>query len=419
MIYFDNAATTFLCQPAKEVLCGDFANANSPHKLGLDSARALKSATAIIADIFSCANDEIIFTSGGTESNNLGILGAAFALKSERGKNNNLHILATAAEHPSVTEPLHYLNSLDGFSVEFVPFAGFSSSSKNLQGSENLESSQTSQTSQKLGFLETLQAKITAETALICTSHVNSETGDILADLSALNKRNALVFVDGAQGFCKLPIPKFADIYSFSGHKIHAPTGVGGLFVRKGIRLQPLLHGSGQQRQIKPLRPGTENVSGIVAMSAACKAFISADKNHVSKIKQILSTLKNDLADVTINQVAENSESFEIAENAKFAENVSDYILNISFFGIPGETLTNLLSAKGLYISTGAACRSADKAKRLAAAKSLGISQKSAESAVRLSFSYTNTEEEAVLAKQIMIDSVTELRNANIRRKRK
>ena len=357
MIYYDNAASTFLCGPAKDVLQQDFGNPSSPHAIGIEAERAVKSATKELAAILSCEPEEIVYTSGGTESNNLGIIGAALALKSARGRDKNMRIYATNQEHPSVTEPLDYLASLPGFSITY-------------SAPENWE--------------------ICEDTAMVCMPHVSSETGDVFEIKEAPRLRGkVVVFVDGAQGFCKEKRP-YGDIYSFSGHKIHGPMGVGGLVIRKGLRLVPMLYGGGQQNRI---RPGTENVPGILAMTAAAKQQMNANREQIASIKGILSSIKEDLPDIHINTVNEK---------------ISPYILNMSIKGIKGEVLANLLSSKGVCLSIGAACRTSKKA--VPALEAMGFDKSRAESAIRLSFSYMNTEEEAHRAKQIIKESILELR---------
>lgn len=376
IIYFDNAATTPLCDAAKEVLLKDFANPSSPHALGLFAERAIKTATKDLSHLLSCRTDELIFTSGGTESNNLGILGVAFGLQSSRGRNRPMHILASNQEHPSVTEPLGYLSSLPGFSVTYAAPSQW-------------------------------EAHICEDTAMLCITQVGSETGDIF-DIADIKKRfpETVVFVDGAQGFCKVGQPPGGDIYTFSGHKIHGPMGVGGLMVRQGLRLQPMLYGGGQQNRI---RPGTENVSGILAMAAAAKAHaaktqtldktkLEQEWQRVKDIKDILLGLKQEIPDTYINQVTEN---------------VSPYILNMSFVGVRGETLTSLLSDHNICISMGTACRTNKKTSPL---ESMGFSRERAESAVRLSFSGMNTEEEAYQAKEVIKSCVSALRKIKPRK---
>ena len=343
MIYFDNAATTPLCESAREILSQSYGNPSSPHALGLAAERMIKAATKDIANILSCKNDELIFTSGGTESNNLGILGAAFALKSAFGKDKPMHIMANRYEHPSVLGPLNYLASLPEF---------------------------------------TISPELHENTRMICISQVNSETGDI----TKIEKpKGVVLFVDGAQAFCKIEPPSDVDIYSFSAHKVHGPMGVGGLMVRKGLRLQPLMYGGGQQRD---LRPGTENVPGILAMAAAAKNF-----QKIGRIKEIMMDLVNEIPNAFVNQTSQEA---------------STYILNLSFPGLRGETLTSLLSTKGLFVSMGTACRT--KKGSRSPLEEMGISHAYAESAIRLSFSGMNTEDEAYEAKEIIKSCVKELR---------
>lgn len=357
MIYFDNAATTPLCEAAKEVIRQDFGNPSSPHAFGLSAERAVKGAARDLAGILSCDSEEIVFTSGGTESNNLGILGAAFALKASRGRNRTMHILAGIGEHPSVIEPLKYLDSLPGYSVTFAAPAEW-------------------------------EAHICEDTAMVCVSQVNSETGDVFGE-RPWGAAPFIVFMDGAQGFCKVPRPEWADIYSFSAHKISGPMGVGGLMVRKGLRLVPMMYGGGQQGGV---RPGTENVPGILAMAAAAREHVQEDADKIAnKIREI----KRILALTIMGEV--NSAS----------EETSPYILNMSFPGVRGETLTSLLSSRGVYVSQGTACRTAKKESALTA---MGFSRERAESAIRLSFSAMNTPEEARKAKEIIEESVAELR---------
>ena len=357
MIYFDNAASTPLCASAKEALLTDYANPSSPHALGLASERALKTAARDLSNLLGCEADELIFTSGATEANNLGIIGAALALQAARGKERDLRLYCAKLEHPSVSEPLKYLATLPGFKLE--------------DADENAD--------------------------FICASHVNGETGDILS----LNRRNgAVLFVDGAQAFGKLPVLE-ADIYSFSGHKFGGPTGVGGLVVRKGLRLLPLMYGGGQQGA---KRPGTENVSAIVAMAAAAKESYlqaSSQATSVAVIKASLAKLADELPDVFINQLTSEA---------------SPFILNMSFLNVPGETLVNMLSAQGIYASMGAACRVAKKEPALLTA---GFSRARVDSAVRFSFSYANTLDEARQAKEVIKVNVQKLRSHLLKGKRR
>ncbi|MCL2577064.1 MAG: cysteine desulfurase [Defluviitaleaceae bacterium] len=364
-IYFDNAATTppFSAPETSFV----FGNASSPHSLGITAERFLNSARKEMAKIFSCRENEIIFTSGGTESNNLALLGFALA-----NKRQNIRIFSAPWEHPSVLEPIRFANEL-GFAEAII--------------------------------LSDFNKIISHEVCLVSLSQVSHETGDIfnVSEIAAtLKKKNPkiIIHVDGVQGFCKESLD-FAniDMYSFSGHKIHGASGVGGLFVRNGIRLLPILHGGGQENGI---RAGTENICGILqTVSAAAQLHVFRDENYlrVSAIKSEIAELKHLLPDVFENSLTKET---------------SPYILSLSFIGIKGETLVHLLSEKGIYVSMGAACRSRKKQKSLL--ETMGFSKERAESAVRFSFSHLNTVEEASIVKEIIIDCVSQMRRVLGRR---
>lgn len=367
MIYFDNAATT---QPT--ITPQIYHNPSSPHALGIKSERALRDARVKIASAL-CASgnlpsalthaslpahipvpEEIIFTSGGTESNNLAILGYALA-----NKKNGISLTSATYEHPSILAPVRFAQEY-GWATQCV---------------QN-------------------------KAHLFSVSHVNHETGDIndIAAISAEIKKNnpsSVIHVDGAQGFGKENIClHLIDMYSFSGHKCHGPTGTGGLWIKKGIRLTPLLHGGGQENN---RRSGTENVSAIVQMAEAAK-LLSQNKQanhvHVAKLKSILESLQDALPDVCVNSLSRT---------------VSPYILNLSFLGVKGEILVHALSEKGLLVSMGAACNSRKRAK--SALEIMGFDIEIAQSAVRFSFSPYNTIAEAGQAHDIVIDTVKRLRN--------
>ena len=361
MIYFDNAATTPELQNADNAPV-PFGNPSSPHGLGLRAERAMNEARKKLAGILGCADKEIIFTSSGTESNNLAILGYVFA-----NRRNDITIQAEPWEHPSVIEVLHFIQEQKLADVNIAPCGKWQKAPPNAK-------------------------------RLVTVSQVNHETGDI-NDIAALVSRiknenpNAIIHVDGVQGFCKEPLDlTHVDMCTFSGHKAHAPAGVGGLAV-KGVRIAPLLYGGGQE---KGFRPGTENLEGIIKMSCAAE-FLNQNQNansaHVSAIKAELSGIQENLPGVHINALTSS---------------ISPYILNMSFAGIKGETLVHLLSEKGIYVSMGAACRSRKRVK--SALEIMGFSTERAQSAVRFSFSHMNTLDEAIHVKKIIIESVSQLR---------
>ncbi|MCL2387814.1 MAG: aminotransferase class V-fold PLP-dependent enzyme, partial [Defluviitaleaceae bacterium] len=328
--------------------------------LGRRAERALNSARTEIAGILGCRENEIIFTSGGTESNNLAIIGFAQAYKRQSPK-----IYAQPWEHPSILE-----------AVRFAKEQGLAETQ--ISSSLEIESSGIT---------------------LVSLSQVSHETGDIndITELAAaIKKQNpeAIIHVDGVQGFCKEPTKLTnIDLYSFSGHKIHGAAGVGGLVVRSGIRLTPLLHGGNQEFS---LRAGTENLAGILQTTTAAKIlYDTREKNytHAAAIKAELSTLTEILPDCHLNARTNT---------------VSPYILNLSFDGIKGETLVHLLSEKGIYVSMGAACRSRKKTTSIL--ETMGFTPERAQSAVRFSSSHLNTIEEAAKVKEIIVSSVEQMR---------
>ena len=342
MIYFDNAATSPLLPNLKTE---QIFNPSSPHTLGIQAERELDNARKIISDTIGCEPSNLIFTSGGTESNNLAILGFVMA-----NKRNPITIMAKPWEHPSILQPIK-------FAEEYFPYVTAHISDSFLS---------------------------TTGTSLVCTSQVNHETGDMP---EIVKPENSVLLIDGCQGFSKHFINfKEADMYTFSGHKCNAPTGVGGLAKKPNIRLAPLLHGGGQE---KNLRSGTENLDGIIKLSRALKNT----SEEITYIKEEIASLSNLLPNTFINSMEPKT---------------SPYILNMSFLGIKGETLVHALSEKGIYVSMGAACRSRKKVK--SALELMGFPLNRAESAIRFSFSVLNTLEEAKTATPIIIETVNRLR---------
>jgi cysteine desulfurase len=296
-----------------------------------------------------------------------------------------LKIFAHQWEHPSVLEPLKIAQEFEHVQLEL------------LQDFDLLKAIKPAAHSQEL--------------QLVTLTHVSHETGDI-NDISAiasqLKKENPalIIHVDGVQGFCKEKLDLAnIDMYSFSGHKIHGGTGAGGLFVRKGIRIFPLLHGGGQEFGS---RAGTENVCGILQMTSAAKQLMhSFDENHarVTAVKTELAKLPAELPDCFINSASSIRET---------SIKTSPYILNISFLGIKGETLVHLLSEKKIYASMGAACRSRKKVK--STLETMGFSAERAGAAVRFSFSHLNTVEEAVHVRKTVVECVNQMRRVLGRR---
>ena len=359
MIYFDNAATTPLLPYEGNYILG---NPSSPHSLGIAAERKLNEARAAIAKMLNCNPGEITFTSGGTESNNLALLGFAMA-----NRRKDITFMAQPWEHPSILEPLKFIENQQLATVLIAPHEQWSNCKSQIR--------------------------------LAALSHVNHETGDI-NDISAVaaslkkDHPHTTILVDGVQGFCKETANlSNIDMYTFSGHKCHSPAGTGGLMVRSNVRLVPLLHGGGQENK---LRPGTENIYGILHMANISITLWDKQAqsySHVAKIKSKLAELENDLPNTTINSPEKNT---------------SPYILNMSFVGVKGEILVHVLSERGIYVSMGAACRSRKNTKT--ALEVMGFPAEIANSAIRFSFSHLNTIDEADAAKATIKECVNQLR---------
>ena len=356
--YLDNSATTAVSRPVAElvlqIMTENYGNPSSLHRKGFLAEHAMTEARERIAAVLRCSREEIIFTSGGTESNNIALLGAAHAMK-RRGN----RIVTTAIEHHSVLAAAEALQD-EGFEVVFV--------APEADGTVSPEK-----------FGEACDEK----TILASCMMVNSETGainDIKAMAAAAHRKNpALLFhTDCVQAFCKLetlPAKLGVQLISMSGHKIHAPKGTGALYVAKGIRLLAPLFGSEQERG---LRPGTENVPGIAGLGLAAELMNSRRAETWARyqmLKEQLVTNLKQLDDICINS----------------ADTAAPYIVNLSIAGIRSEVMIHYLEQFGVYVSSGSACAKGARSHVLSA---MGLSADRIDSAVRVSMTDTTTPEE-------------------------
>lgn len=324
MIYLDNAATTQI-DPAvllklKEVESDFYANPSSVHSAGQKSRYLIEKSRDIIADTIGCASKEITFTSGGTESNNLALIGTAIA---NREKGN--HIISTRVEHPSVLNTLKYLSSI-GFSISY------------LEVDEN-------------GFIDlnTIQKLLSDDTILISVMMVNNEIGNIFSvnKIGQLLKDSGIIFhVDAIQAFGKIDINTKelnADLISFSAHKIYGPKGVGALYIRSGTRIDNIFYGGSQERI---MRAGTENLSGIAGFGEAAEQLL-IHKNEKDQIKNLRDSFENKLLSMVP----------EIEVHCKKSERVFN-ISNIFFPNISIDSFILNLDLEGIACSAGSACSS-------------------------------------------------------------
>ena len=355
--YLDNSATTPLCDEAikrmYDCMNGEFGNPSSLHLLGIKAEIRLQKCREEIASRLYCDKGEIYFTSCGSESNNLAIFGAAKA-KRRDGK----RIVTTAIEHPSVMRCMDELEK-DGFEIiRLIP-----DESGNIPVAE-------------------IQKAVTADTILVSMMAVNNETGvllpiDEIKRAVRISGSSALIHIDAIQGFGKLDInPQKigADLISVSAHKIHGPKGIAALYVKKGVRILPLIHGGGQE---KGLRSGTESTLLAEGFAAAVSALppTKASSEKISALNQLLREKLAQLDGVSVNS----------------PENALPYILNFSVKGIRSETMLNHLENMGIFVSSGSACAKGEKSHVL---KAMGLTDSLIDSAIRVSLSRFTTEED-------------------------
>ena len=360
--YFDNSATTRCYPEVAEIvvktMTEDFGNPSAMHLKGVEAEKYVREAAQTLAKILKVNEKEIIFTSGGTESNNLALFGGADA-----NKRSGNHIITTSVEHAAVGQPAERLEQI-GYEVTIVPV--------DHRGVVQLEA---------------LEKALRPDTILVSTMYVNNEVGAVMpveeiAKLVHEKSPKALYHVDAIQAFGKYRIyPKKAgiDMLSVSSHKIHGPKGVGFLYINEKARIQPQILGGGQQAG---MRSGTDNVPGIAGLGVAAKmVYTDFDEKieHMYQLKERLAEGFLKLPDVRLN-------GMEIREGAP-------QILSASFLGVRSEVLLHTLEEKGIYVSAGSAC-SSHKRKAAGTLSAMGMEAAQRESTLRFSFSEENTFEE-------------------------
>ncbi len=376
-IYLDNAGSTKPCVEACEIANfvneNDYANASALNSYGLSAEKIIKNAQTIIANGLNVTKDEIIFTSGATESNNMAIFGACY-----RNQRQGKHIISQMSEHPSVLKVIKQLED-DGFNVTYLPL--------NESGNINIED---------------LKSAITDETVLVSIMHVNNETGSMF-DINEIGQvikgvnPNTMYHIDGVQSFGKYDVDlkkAKADFYSFSGHKVHSIKGVGGLYIKKGTKINPLIYGGGQQ---EGLRSGTLNTSGIASLG---KAFEVAKENRAENLEKVQS-FKNELLTLVNNETI-------LLNGTTDVEFSSPYIVNLAFVGLRSEVILHELGSKGIYVSTGSACSSKKGNAMLKYYK--GFSEERVVGSLRFSFSRFTTLEDVKITIEEVNKAVEKLK---------
>ncbi|PIN88399.1 cysteine desulfurase NifS [Candidatus Pacearchaeota archaeon CG10_big_fil_rev_8_21_14_0_10_35_13] len=371
-IYLDNAATSKVDKSVLKFMIPyfleDYGNASSLHKIGRIARNAVEESRKKIADFLGCSASEIIFTSGGTESDVLAIRGLA-----KNHSNKKKHIITSRIEHPAVLQTCKSLED-EGFRVDYVPV--------NSVGVVNIDD---------------IKKLICNDTFLVSIMHVNNEVGSIqpIAEIGELCHSKGIVFhTDAVQSFCKVKIPlESIDLLSVSAHKINGPKGVGFLYVRKGLKLSPVNTGGGHEFG---LRSGTENVPGIVGLSRAVEVWGGVSKKRIMESRDYLITELLKIPGSKLNGPG-------IASGLRVISNV-----NISFSGVEGDALLIILDNKGICVSTGSAC-SSKSSKGSHVLKALGVDTNNSGN-LRISLGIDNTLKECKNVVVAIKEAVEKLR---------
>ena len=377
-VYLDNSATTRCLESVADivtkVMCEDYGNPSSMHMKGVQAENYVKMARMVIAKNLKVNEKEIFFTSGGTESDNWAIIGAAMA--NHRAGN---HLITTCIEHPAVLRTMEYLES-QGFLVTYLPVDEFGRIR-----------------------LQDLENALTPNTILVSIMHTNNEIGALqpIAEAGNIIKRynpNIVFHVDAVQGYGKFRIaPKKmgVDMMSVSGHKIHGPKGIGFLYINEKVKIKPISYGGGQQ---KGMRSGTDNVPGMAGLAKAVEEVyqsLEKDVEHLYALKEYFINGLLQIPDVKINGYT----GFDSAP----------HIVSVSIRSIRSEVMLHALEDRGIYVSAGSAC-SSHKATTSATLRAIGVEKDLLDSTIRFSFSIFTTREEIDYTLKVLYDIIPMLR---------
>lgn len=377
-VYLDNSATTACFEDAAQlmhrILCEDYGNPSSLHHKGVEAEAYLRYANETFEKILKVNEKEIFFTSCGTESDNIALVGTAMA-----NHRTGRHLITTRIEHPAVLQPMAYLEK-QGFEVTYL--------SVDRQGRISLEE---------------LEQAVRADTILVSIMHTNNEIGSIqpIAEAGALIKKrnpNTLFHVDAVQGFGKAriyPGKMHIDMLSASGHKIHGPKGIGLLYMREGAKVSPIVYGGGQQRG---LRSGTENLPGIAGFAKAAELVYQDLEQDVDRMYGLREKLTNGVKNIE-----------DIVLNGCPGREGAPHVVSVSFRGVRSEVLLHALEERGIYVSAGSAC-AAHKPQPSATLRAVGVEKELLESTIRFSLSGFTTEEEIAYTCQNLEEIVPKLR---------
>lgn len=377
-VYLDNSATTpaypEVAKLVAEIMCTDFGNPSSMHMKGVDAEKRIKDAKDIIAKSLKCDAKDILFTSGGTESDNMALIGVAEA-NSRRGK----HIITTMIEHHAILETTEHLKDM-GYEVTYLPVD-----------------------EKGVIRLSDLEAAIRPDTILVSIMHTNNEIGSVMpiAEAGELIKRinpNIIFHTDAVQGYGKAKIyPKKShiDLLSVSAHKIHGPKGVGFLYIGDKVKINPIIFGGGQQ---KGMRSGTENVPGIAGMALAanmCYKTLDADMDRLYTLKEFLISEAIKIEGITVNG-PQGRES-------------APHIISLSISGVRAEVMLHALEDRGIYVSSGSACAT-NRPALSSTLQAIGLDKNLLDSTLRFSMSVHTTKEELEYTLKCMGEIIPMLR---------
>lgn len=378
-VYLDNSATTraYDCvgDLVRKVMCQDYGNPSSMHAKGVQAEHYIKETKEILAKLLKVKDKEIVFTSGGTESDNLALIGAA---RANRRRGN--HLITSSIEHPAILNTMRYLEEEEDFRVTFLPVDRYGRVK-----------------------LEVLQEALCPETILVSIMYVNNEVGSVqpirqAADMVKAYNKDILFHVDAVQGFGKYriyPKKEKIDMLTLSGHKIHGPKGTGALYIGEQVKIKPIVFGGEQQKNI---RSGTENVPGIAGLGLAAKTIYDGLEEKVDRMRALKARFIDGvqkLDDITIHGL--------------YDETSAPHIISVGFAGVRSEVLLHALEEKGIYVSSGSACASNHPAIS-GVLKGIGAQKEYLDATLRFSMSEFTTEEEIDYTLETLYNLVPVLR---------
>lgn len=378
-IYLDNSATTRCYESVGElvgkVMCEDYGNPSSMHRKGVEAEKYVKWSKEILAKLLKVQEKEIYFTSGGTESDNLALIGAARA-NHRAGK----HLITTSIEHPAILNTMQYLEKEEGFNVTYLPV--------DREGRVSLEA---------------LKEALCEDTILVSIMYVNNEIGSLqpIEEAARIIKnynRNILFHVDAVQGFGKYRIyPKRigVDMLSISGHKIHGPKGIGAVYIGEKVKIKPIVFGGEQQKNV---RSGTENVPGIAGLGLAAKEIYENLEKKVEKMRELKAYFIEGISKIPYTVI-----------HGRTDELSAPHIVSVGVAGIRSEVLLHTLEDKGVYVSSGSACASNHPAIS-GVLRGIGAEKEYLDATIRFSFSEFTTKEEIDYTLETLYNYVPMLR---------